>query len=594
MALPSLGLGLSPLLLSVMGPFWCLPGDYYASRERGRFSTLLTGGSNSFLPFLLLFLLSFRSTTFFSYIMAETCPSLPVIPHSFKKSTRPLPHIFRLPNEILEVIILTTSRVQRDDDRQFLGWQYPEHQHTQVKRIALACRRFYALCVPYLWRDKEFILPREDDETITAGSKVQLATDILSRQTTQHYHINNSSSTNSAMMIPKRHFGSYVRSLCRDLTNGPHYDMSNSRLMAQLVCNLRALRIDFHPKARAEQYGLTFFVQSCPALEELYLENCRDTYDDFSSLLQYNRPLKSLTLLCCTIKENTLTKLVELNKKTLRRLMLQRVLLEKENQSQQQQIKNMTTASIVPLIPIPHTAYDHLFHHQQLTHLALSDALCYTMLSRIVTGSPNLLKLAIIVKESDPVLSARCILLIAQLRRLRILSLAFRSVHPLSTDYERLPCRAPSQAWSYFAQHMAHLRLIHVSASQLLLTHDFLSTLFHQASRLSQVMLHHVTHVKPMSFDEWTDHKILDAYRRELASAQNTMDAWRLQSHAAAGEEQEEWQRYFFTYEETQEKGFQCFEQEDHVCFVKGFEDWCESSSSSSCSSSNNNNNSEP
>ncbi|KAG2220014.1 hypothetical protein INT45_010382 [Circinella minor] len=528
--------------------------------------------------------------------MAETCSSLLIVTHSFKKSTAPqeLPHIFRLPNEILEEIIRTTARVERDEDRQFLGWQFPEHQHTQMKQIALSCRRFYALCIPYLWRDKEFILPREDDETKIDSRTVQLATDILSRQT---HLINNSNNTvdddgdiTKQQRRNKRHFGAFVRSLCRDLTNGPHYDMNNSRLMAELVCNLRALRIDFHPKARAEHYGLKFFVQSCPMLDELYLENCRDTYDDFASLLQYNRPLTSLTLLCCTIKEQTWHQLIELNKKSLKKLLLQRVLIEEDPNKNDNSntgpsslsstiIKNITTASIVPLIPIPHTAYDHLFYNQQLTHLALSDAICYPMLNRIVTGSPQLLKLAIIIKESDPILTTRCILLLAQLRRLRILSLAFRSVHPLSTDYERLPCRAPSQAWTYFAQHMMDLRLIHVSASQLLLTHDFFSTLFNQQQQqqqlsfkklLSQVMLHHVTHVAtPISFDAWTDQQVLDAYNKEIAITQDIMDPWLINN---------DWQGYFLTYDQAQEKGFRCFEQEDHVCFVKGFEDWCEPS----------------
>ncbi|KAI9257272.1 hypothetical protein BDA99DRAFT_515974 [Phascolomyces articulosus] len=537
--------------------------------------------------------------------MAETCSSLPIITHSFKKSTssqkkKELPHIFRLPNEILEEIIQTTARVERDDDRQFLGWQFPEHQHTQLKQVALCCRRFYALCVPYLWRDKEFILPREDDETKIDSRTVQLATDILSREThlvqqQQHLHHEEEQETKQQRRKRKRHFGAYVRSLCRDLTNGPHYDMNNSRLMAELVCNLRALRIDFHPKARAEHYGLTFFVQSCPLLEELYLENCRDTYDDFASLLHFKRRLTSLTLLCCTIKEQTWHHLIELNKKSLKKLLLQRVLIEKDpnmnndNSSHTHYpitvIKNITTASIVPLIPIPHTAYDHLFSNQQLTHLALSDAICYPMLNRIVNGSPHLIKLAIIVKESEPILSTRCILLLAQLHQLRILSLAFRSVHPLSTDYERLPCRAPSQTWTYFAQHMSQLRLIHVSASQLLLTHDFFSTLFGPStpSALSQVMLHHVSHVvTPIHFDEWTDQQVVDAYHKEILTAQDTMDAWSSSSSLSASNASSScmnegwWQGYFLTFDQAQEKGFRCFEQEDQVCFVKGFEDWCE------------------
>ncbi|CAO3592216.1 unnamed protein product [Absidia cylindrospora] len=156
--------------------------------------------------------------------------------------------LLQLPSEILEHIIYVASKIARNDQYQFSSWQYPEHSYTHLKYIALTCRRLYILCTPYLWRDKEFILPAENDKP-NNSSNVHMATDILSEQAALFHHL--------------CHLGCYVRSLCRDLTNSPHYDLSNSCLMARLVCNLRALRIDFHPSPRTEHYGLRYFAQHC-------------------------------------------------------------------------------------------------------------------------------------------------------------------------------------------------------------------------------------------------------------------------------------------------------------------------------------------
>lgn len=474
-------------------------------------------------------------------------------------STTPLqiPHILRLPNEIIETIISEASRImQRRGAPKFLGWAYPEHEAQQLRSLALTCRRFYVLCAPYLWRDKEFILPREDDEKLQEQEDVQMATDILSRQQT----------------ILKQPFGCFVRSLCRDLSNGPHYNMNNSRLMAQLVCNLRALRIDFHPKARAEHYGLSFFIEHCPQLNELYLENCRDTYNDFHSLVRCERRLTSLTLLCCTIKQSTLNGIAQLCKRTLRRLMLQRVLIEPGDPDTHDS-HNMTSATMTVshVLPIPMPCYTQLLYHQQLTQLALSDPLSYSLIELIVRGSPQLSRLAIIVRETDPVCCTHALLLLGELKELHVLSLAFRNVHPLSTAYERLPCRAISSAWHYFADRLPQLQLIHVSASQLLLPADFFTRLLDSHPYLSHIMFHHIAYITNNAFEEYpaandnNTPSISTIYRNELAHANNGIDAWK---HDPGFE------KHFLSFDQAYARGFRCFDENDNVCFVKGFEDW--------------------
>ncbi|KAI9313063.1 hypothetical protein BX666DRAFT_1979152 [Dichotomocladium elegans] len=468
-------------------------------------------------------------------------------------------HLFRLPNELLVQIIGESSRIKRDYGSQFLGWPYPLYRHSQLKDISLACRRLYILCLPLLWRDKEFILPREDDEYRNQQyrlTSVQAATDILS----QPILLAHRSST--------LRLGSLVRTLSRDLTNGPHYDLHNSRLMAQLVCNLHALRIDFHPKARAEPYGLHFFIEYCPHLSELYLENCRDTYDDFSSLITHQRRLTSLTLLCCTIKQSTLSALIDSLKTSLRQLMLQRVLIEPDTGNKTHNITAATMA-VGNVMPIPPSLYARLFHHQLLTQLALSESISFHMLNLIVTHSPCLEKLALILNETDPVLCTRCILLLTCLDKLQVLSLAFRSVHPLSIVHERLPCRTPASTWSYFASTLPCLRLMHVSASEVLLPLDFFTKLFHHHPQLSQCMFHAIAAVPPITHDVtlYGDQHVIGLYRSEWAAANhNDLSVWKQSNVRHQGS--------FLSYEQACEKGFRCFDELDRVCFVKGFEDW--------------------
>ncbi|KAI9023686.1 hypothetical protein CLU79DRAFT_747749 [Phycomyces nitens] len=456
--------------------------------------------------------------------------------------------LLQLPNEILEVILHKTTKIERDDGCQFLGWQYPEYRYSDLRSVALSCRKLFIMCAPFLWRDKEFILPREDDEK-SDSVPVQIATDILSQP---------------ALFLP-RQLGSYVRSLSRDLTNAANYDLANSSLMARLVCNLQALRIDFHSKFRLEHYGLRFFAQHCPHLSELYLEHCRDTYDDFNSFLQYSRPLRSLTLLSCTIKKSTLQNIVELSQHSLRSLLLQRVRLEPE-------LTKYRSHSPPAVTEITTSVYLHLFSFLHLTRLALSDSLSHPVLEEIVKGSPRLEKLAIIIHETSPILAARCIILLVQLDRLVILSLAFRRIHPLSREYERIPCFAPASAWTYFASNLPNLHLIHISASKLLLHADFFARLLDGGKcRIPHVMLHHISWVKGSSHQLSflpDDEELLNEYRQNIASAQDSIEVWQQEPIW------EDTSGSFLTLEQANTKGFRCFNESDRVCFVQGFEKW--------------------
>ncbi|KAF7731651.1 hypothetical protein EC973_008821 [Apophysomyces ossiformis] len=440
-----------------------------------------------------------------------------------------------LPNEILEDIIHITAKVDYNKYR-FIGWQYPCYHYDELQPIALTCRRLYFLCAPYLWRDKEFILPYEDDDR--KREHTPMATDVLSTCGLFHSNLR----------------GHYVRSLSRDLTNGMHFDMNNSELMAQLVCHLRALRIDFHPKTRSEPYGLQFFAQFCPSLSELYLENCRDTYDDFRSFVKYGRSFTSLTLLCCTIQHDTLHQLIDLCKPTLRSLLFQRVLIE--------QSSNKATSIPTPL-------YERLLSCH-LTRLALSDSLGYGLVQIIVESSPHLENLALILHEIDPVLVTRSILSLAMLDKLVILSLTFRRVQPLSTMYERLPCCAPARAWSHFASRLPSLQVIHLSASRVLLHTDFLSHFFEHPR--SHVMLHHIAWCpKTHGNDDLSsngERALLDEYIDDLAYANDDIEAWKKEKELG------KLMPYLFTGEEARANGYRSLEITDRVCFIKGFSDW--------------------
>lgn len=492
--------------------------------------------------------------------------------------------LLQLPSEILEHIIYVASKIPRDDHFQFSSWQYPEHSYTHLKYIALTCRKLYILCTPYLWRDKEFILPAESDKPGEA-SNIQMATDILSEQAALFRHLS--------------HLGCYVRSLCRDLTNSPYYDLPDSSLMAQLVCNLRALRVDFHPKPRTQHYGLVYFAQHCPSLSEVYLENCRDTFDDFYTLVHYQRRLRSFTLLNCTIKADTLIQLAELCRGSLQSLLLQQVWIEPiqndddhhinsnsnndtDTDDVPTEINNLTTSYLHSNSStlISHHLYTRILPSQSnLTRLALSDSVAMDILEIIAEGSPNLERLAITLHERRPSRVVSSLLAISKLSKLTLLSLAFR--YSTNVIHERLASCAPAKYWKLLIHRLPQLQFLHVSASQLLLHGDFILDLLQPSSSLKRIMLHHVALVAsppPMSNfdsnDPWeTDNEqdILHGYEQDLELAQNTLESWQRSPSL--------WQHvegYILSLEQAERKGFTCFYSTDKVCFIKGFDDWTE------------------
>lgn len=460
-----------------------------------------------------------------------------------------------LPSEIIEDIIHLSSIIVLDkkDKHQFHSWRYPEYTHVHLKSIALCCRQLYILVAPFLWRYKEFILPRKDDEK-HQNIKVQMATDILSKR---------------ALFQKDYALGDYVRCLSRDLTNGPHYDLPNSKLMAQLVVNLRALRIDFHPKGRNELYGLGYFFQYCPQLNEVYLTHCRDTFDDFLTLVEFKPPLVSLTLTECTIKESTFAQLPKsLNR--LEHLLLQQVLIE----------PSIATKSNTHLIdpnqlmhpfhylnskstPIPSSLYHAFFTQQSLTHLALNDSVSHTLVLDIVGHSPLLEKLAIVLHDSDPLHLSQSIHGISQLTRLSILSLAFRKYYPLTKECEKLPCHVPSATWLYFASHLPHLTLLYISATRLVVSSEFIPTLLESSPQLTNIIIHNMALVVPttttMRREEEEEENVREMYIRECESLSFKMEDWTA------------YRDDLYTYEEANERGYECFDETDQVCFIKGF-----------------------
>lgn len=469
--------------------------------------------------------------------------------------------ILKLPSEILEHIIdlssLITDRKEEQDEYEFYGWPYPEHNYINLKSIALCCRHLYTLCAPFLWRDKEFILPREDD-TKSSSVAVQMATDILQKRALFQYD---------------HYLGDYVRSLSRDLTNGPHYDLRNSKLMAQLVENLNALRIDFHPKARTEHYGVKYFVEYCPHLSELYLSNCKDTFDDFEALVVFDPPLISLTLTDCTIKQATLEKIaVKLKSTLLKTLLLQHVLIEPPTATKYTNTQLIDTTQFI-LHPFHYQNYQataipqHLFssllfkkHH--LTHLALSsDSVDYTLVQEIVTWSPHLEKLATVIHDLNPFDVYRSIKAISQLSRLGVLSLAFSRFYPATKECEKLPCHAPAFAWSHFATSLPLLKLLYISTTRLLVYQDFIPSLLKTSPLLGNIMVHNVGLVtmEQQIVGKENEDRVRELYTRDVQHMTFDTEKW----HTG-----KEW---LYTYEQAKEKGFHCFDREDQVCFIKRF-----------------------
>lgn len=456
---------------------------------------------------------------------------------------------------MLEKIIDLSSMIEarKDEGHQFLGWSYPEHSYVHLKSIALCCRRLYILCAPFLWKDKEFILPRADDEK-SANAAVQMATDILSKK---------------ALFQQDYYLGDYVRSLSRDLTSGPHFDLLNSRLMAQLVCNLRALRIDFHPLARSDHYGLRYFAEYCPQLNELYLNQCRDTFNDFLSLVQYQPPLISLTLTNCTIKETTLERLATTLKPTF--ILLQQVLIEPPT-------KPKTNTHLIDTL---NQANLHPFHYQDtqvtaipprllqsltanhLSQLALTtDSISSSLLAQMALCSPHLEKLSILLHELNPFHVQQALVSVSQLSHLSTLSLGFKKFYPVTKECDTLPCHAPSAAWTALAKQLSSLQLLYISASRIVVSSDFIPTLINTCGKsLKNVIIHNLALTQdPHMTLEKDEELIRNVYLKECASITYDINDW-------VGNKDD-----LYTFEEAKKKGFDWLSETDQVCYIKGFD----------------------
>lgn len=457
-------------------------------------------------------------------------------------------HFLKLPSEILQRIIHLSALKPNDDDVHYEmhGWPYPEHSYIHLKSIALCCRRLYILVAPFLWRDKEFILPREDDKK-SEHPVVQMATDILSKK---------------ALFQEDYFLGDYVRSLSRDLTHGPHYNLTNSKLMAQLVSNLRALRIDFHPTARKEEYGLRCFVEYCPNLSELYLSHCRDTFDDFLSLHEFQPPLTALTLIECTIKEETLHKLATHSLPLLSKLLLQQVMVEPSIAAKTNtHLIDSTFTFIHPFhyqstqsTFIPPSIYQSFIHHHRLTQLALGDSVNYAVIKGITTSSPRLEKLAIVLHDDHPVYVDQGLQAIGQLSSLCVLSIAFRYTNPMSRESEKLYCHVPASSWRTLASKLPSLKSLYISSSRLLLCPDFISTLLNTSPQLTNIIIHNIALVKQPN----VSNDLLLDYVNDLHSISYDIEDW--------GDTDG-----FYTYKQAKDKGFECFDEGDRVCYIKGF-----------------------
>ncbi|RCH82730.1 hypothetical protein CU098_007094, partial [Rhizopus stolonifer] len=405
-------------------------------------------------------------------------------------------------------------------------WSYPEHSYYDLKSIALCCRRLYLLCLPFLWKHKEFILPAQDDQK-TDNDNVHVATDILSKKAQFQYS----------------YLGDYVRSLYRDLTNSPYFDLHNSMIMAQLVSNLKALRIDFHPMTRTEHYGLRYFVEHCPHLGELYLSHCRDTFDDFSSLITFQPPLISLTLVHCTIKQTTFEKLAEFYSASLESVFLEQVLIEPDQQS------------LFPYQPtsIPQSLVQSLFQSSRLVQLALTtDSMSISVLCFLVDHAPYMEKLTIMLYELIPVYVQRAIETLSRLVHLSTLSLKFNQCYPDSGEYTKLPCHAPSSAWTLFATQFPKLQLLHIATTRLLVTLDFIPILLRSSPLLKNIMIHNLALVtEPYTQLEKETHRIREAYLNDCETITFDLQKW------------QDYRRFIYSYEEARMKGFDCFDRQD-------------------------------
>ncbi|KAI7907654.1 uncharacterized protein BX663DRAFT_491580 [Cokeromyces recurvatus] len=499
--------------------------------------------------------------------------------------------ILKLPNELLQYIFhLSSIRIKREE-HQFLGWNYPEHSYEELTSIASCCRHFYLLCAPFLWKDKEFILPYESDEK-SKSTKIQMATDILAHK---------------ALFQDDYQLGDYVRSLSRDLTRGVQFDLVNTQLMAQLLKNLHALRIEFHPLQRTEHYGLCYFLQYCPHLKELYLNHCHDTFDDFYSLVEYKPTLEAITLSNCTIKEATLSKLVHLFKPSLQRILLEYVLIEPSVMSSRRQHEQGIQLEIEHIsYYYPHHFFSSnvkeiptalleslLVNHPYLTQFALTtDSISFQFLELMVQHAPLLEKLSIALHEVSPYYVERALRAIGQLNRLTTLSIVFKQCGSLSKDCIQLACHAPASAWTFFAKQLPKLRLFHISARRLIVTRYFLPTLFTTCTLLKYVMIHNLAlstddakeeeeeeekkknenenengnrssnkMIIENEGDEIAKTAAVRRYMKYCKSITYQLNAW-----------DKEYQEDLYTFERALRRGFDYFDDGvDHLCFIRGF-----------------------
>ncbi|CAO3680838.1 unnamed protein product [Rhizopus stolonifer] len=388
--------------------------------------------------------------------------------------------LLSLPSEIIESIIYLSS-IKPYDEADFLGWRYPEHKYTHLKSIALSCQRLYKLCAPFLWKHKEFILPRVQD--IKTADSIQMATELLSTP---------------AALSPDFVLGDHVCSLHRNLSNGPHFDLSNSKLMANLVTNLKALRIDFHPSPRTEHYGLVYFLESCPNLTELFISHCQDTFDDFSALCQHKPKLISLTLVDCTIKRDTLDTIIDLLRPTLKKFLFRQVLIEPPLPPKKTNAHLLTNIDLLHPVHYQHSKVSmipqqvYLGAIQNLTQLALTDSVSCSTLEYIVDVSPRLEKLAIVIHDYYPQEIARSITAIIRLDQMLVLSIAFRKYYPISREFERFPCHAPSYVWSLLVDSMPKLSSLYISTSRLLVSTDFIPNLLQTHPHLKDVVIYSI------------------------------------------------------------------------------------------------------
>jgi hypothetical protein len=469
-------------------------------------------------------------------------------------------YFLKLPSEVIQTIIDLASIVtEREDDHdcQFLGWPYPEHSYVHLTSIALCCRRLYILCAPFLWKDKEFILPREDDEK-SDNASVQMATDILSKK---------------ALFQHDYYLGDYVRSLNRDLTSGPHFDLMNSKLMAQLVSNLRALRIDFHPLSRTKHYGLRYFAQYCPQLTELYLNNCHDTFDDFLSLVEFHPPLISLTLSNCTIKESTFEKLSSILRPTLKHLLLHQVLTEPASFKKTHSLLLDTQEFIhsfhyldTQVAAVPHSIYHEFALHSNLTQFALTtDSISYSLLHKLVQHATKLEKLAILLYDLIPCQVQQSLLAISTLSQLTTLSIGFKEYDPVLKQCRKLPCHVPAAVWSVLAKRLTQLRVLHISATRITVNSNFIPTLLSNNPYLKNVIIHSlalVTMPNDKLIETDNEDMVKDAYIRDCNYLTTNIQEWGNDKQVKP---------YLYTFEQAKEIGYECFDETDRVCFIKGF-----------------------